>query len=301
MIVHAASGVQLRADVLQAAACRRPDRRAIRGRPARTACGALNPVPSATRLSRMRAMTGAISSGSQQWPAAYSAPCAVEIEMEFDRGRTPAMHRAFDHRGPAGVIGPAGGKAGRLADGGDGRKIGFGRRASDRRTRNAAASRRWRRHRAACPPPRTISSIVAMPVESTTGLPVAAQASQKRRDQQFVGGDLVEGDVGRELVHRLADRRACRKIGCRVRRSARRSAPDSPPAIPIPCARGVWRFAPGFPGANMRSIRKSWNFTASQPQSAAASTKASARADRGVIRRGFGNENEALCTGDSDP
>src|SRR5262249_45089353 len=37
-------------------------------------CGPLKPVPSATSDSLMRAMTGAISSGSQQWPAAYSAP-----------------------------------------------------------------------------------------------------------------------------------------------------------------------------------------------------------------------------------
>ncbi len=90
-----------------AGACRRPDRRAIRGRASSEGCGPLKPVPSATRLSRMRAITGAISSGSQQWPAAYSAPCAVEIEMEFHRCAHPAMHGAFDHRGPARVIGPA--------------------------------------------------------------------------------------------------------------------------------------------------------------------------------------------------
>ncbi len=38
-------------------------------------CGPLKPVPSATIASRSRAMTGAISPGSQQWPEAYSAPC----------------------------------------------------------------------------------------------------------------------------------------------------------------------------------------------------------------------------------
>ena len=52
-------------------------------------------------------MTGAISSGSQQWPAAYSAPDAIEIEMEFHGRGVPAMHRALDHRGRARVIGPA--------------------------------------------------------------------------------------------------------------------------------------------------------------------------------------------------
>src|SRR5712671_5374178 len=38
------------------------------------ATGPLKPSPSARSPSRMRAMTGAISSGSQQWPLAYSAP-----------------------------------------------------------------------------------------------------------------------------------------------------------------------------------------------------------------------------------
>ena len=91
-----------------AGACRRRDRRASRGRTIRKACGPLKPSPSATKLSRMRAITGAISSGSQQWPAAYSAPLPSRSRWNSTAACAPAMHRALDHRRPARVIGPAG-------------------------------------------------------------------------------------------------------------------------------------------------------------------------------------------------
>ncbi len=53
---------------------------------------------------------------------------AVQIEMKFDRRRPPSMHRALDHRRPPGMVGPAGGTAGRVANRGDRGQIGFGGR-----------------------------------------------------------------------------------------------------------------------------------------------------------------------------
>ena len=101
---------------------------------------------------------------------------AIQIEMEFHRPRAPAMHRAFDHRGPAGVIRPAGGNAGGVANCGDGGKIGFGcGRGIGGNAMEQGDVFRARRAEA-CAAAATISSMVAMPVDRTTGFPVAAQA-----------------------------------------------------------------------------------------------------------------------------
>src|SRR5258707_8090111 len=48
---------------------------------------------------------------------------AIEVEMEFDRRRTPAMNRAFDHRRTARVIRPTDRNADGVANGGYCREI----------------------------------------------------------------------------------------------------------------------------------------------------------------------------------
>ena len=155
-----------------AGACRRPDRRAIRGRTSSDGCGPLKPVPSATRafadardhrrdLLRQPAMAGRRIPRLRRRDRDGIPPrCA------------PVMHGAFDHGRAAGVIGPADCAARRIADRGDGRQIGFrGRRRIGRNAmQQGDVARRRRRFSVAAAV--SISSIVAMPVESTTGLPV---------------------------------------------------------------------------------------------------------------------------------
>ena len=73
----------------------------------------------------MRAMTGRDFVRQPAMAGGIFGAFAVEIEMEFDRAGAPAMHRAFDHRRTAGVVGPADLAAGGVADGGDGGEIGL--------------------------------------------------------------------------------------------------------------------------------------------------------------------------------
>ena len=54
--------------------------------------------------------------------------------------------------------------------------------------------------------------MVAMPVDSTTGLPVRGAGLQQVADQQLVGRDLVEIDEGRQLGHRLQIERRAGKL-----------------------------------------------------------------------------------------
>ena len=95
--------------------------------------------------------------------------------------------------------------------------------------------------------------------------------------QQLVGSDLVEGDIGAKLLDRFQIERACKRTLFGAANSVRRAGPDVRSAVPrLPWARCM-ALRLRISGANMRSILKSWNFTASQPASAAASTKARAR------------------------
>ena len=71
-------------------------------------------------------------------PGQIFGALAVKIEMKFHRLGPPAMDRPLDHRRTAGVVGPADLAAGGLANGGDGGKVGFPRRARDRRRRSEA-------------------------------------------------------------------------------------------------------------------------------------------------------------------
>ena len=112
------------------------------------------------------------------------------------------MHRAFDHRGPARMVGPADGTARFRANGIDGRQIGFfcrcgiGRNAMQQRDiagartlQNARRSSDFRHRRHA-------GRQHHRQARGRTG-------TQQRRDQQFIRCDFVEIDEGQKLRHRF--------------------------------------------------------------------------------------------------
>ena len=136
-----------------------------------------------------------------------------------------------------------------------------------------------------------ISSIVAMPVESTTGFPVAAQAAS-RSPPAIRRTPSCRRRHGGEALPPLPDKRACRRTLFGASNSVRPAGPNGRAGSSQSRRARCLALRLKISGANMRSILKSWNLTASQPS-------VGGRIDEGqgagkiaaMIAGGFGNED----------
>ncbi len=135
----------------------------------------------------------------------------VEIEVEFNRARAPVMDRTFDHGRASGVIRPAHGTAGRLADACDGGKIGLGGRGRIGRhamqKRDVGCTGGFERLRGA----------LDLLHRRHAGrehdrLAGACAGFEEIAHQKLVGRDLVERDERAELFHGFDIERCAGKL-----------------------------------------------------------------------------------------